>query len=184
MKCFAGQSIAIIGRCGAININCFATDLEYSLEHRDDETLNRFYFEAFPLAERIEFCEDLENQFSGVDKIIHFKGGKKVTVDEKKRRKDYGDILLELLKNKEQQKPGWLFYSECDYIVYAVLESKKIYLLPTLLLQMAWRNNRRVWEAKYQKKDALNEGYTTQNIPIPTDILLSAIRREMECSTA
>ena len=92
--------------------------------------------------------------------------------------------MLELLKNKEQQKPGWLFYSECDYIVYAVLESKKIYLLPTLLLQMAWRNNRRVWEAKYQKKDALNEWYTTQNIPIPTDILLSAIRREMECSTA
>lgn len=99
--------------------------------------------------------------------------------DEKKRRKDYGDILLELWKNKENRRPGWLFYSQCDYIVYAVLESDKIYLLPTLLLQMAWRNNSNEWLSQYQKKEALNYGYTTVNIPIPADILLNAISAEM-----
>lgn len=180
MNCLHARSIATIGRYGEINTNDFHKDLEYSLECRDDEILNEFYIRAFPLAERIEFCEDMDSQTSGVDKIIHFPGGRMVTVDEKKRRKDYGDILLELLKNKEKKRPGWLFYSECDYIVYAVMDAKKVYLLPVLLLQMAWKNNRKTWEGKYEKKDALNIGYTTQNIPIPTSVLLNAIRSEMD----
>ena len=45
---------------------------------------------------------------------------------------------------------------------------------------MAWKNNRKTWEEKYEKKDASNIGYTTQNIPIPTSVLLNAIRSEMD----
>ena len=138
---------------------------------------------VFPLAERIETVDYKTNpelQLKGVDKIIHFPDGGTVTVDEKKRRKDYGDILLELWKNKEQKKLGWLFYSQCDYIVYAVLSARKIYLLPTLLLKMAWKHNSHKWQKKYRKKDANNLYYNTENIPIPTNILLSAISAEME----
>lgn len=175
-----GQGTAKDGRCGEINCNDFATDLAYSLDFADDQSLNGFYLRAFPLASRVEFCGDMQNQSSGVDKIIHFSNGKTVTVDEKKRRKDYGDILLELWKNKEQKKPGWLYYSACDYIVYAIPDSNKIYLLPTILLQMAWKKNRAEWESLYKRVLAKNKGYTTENIPIPTEVLLSALRLEME----
>jgi hypothetical protein len=150
------------------------------MECREDSQLDAFYKRAFPLADRIEFCGDIGMQMLGVDKIIHFSNGRVVTVDEKKRRKYYGDILLELRKNMEQNKPGWLFYSNCDYIVYAVICAKKIYLLPVQLLQMAWKSNRSTWESSYKKVFAMNDGYLTENIPIPTRELLSAISKEME----
>lgn len=160
-------------------MNDFKRDLEYSMELKDDNRLDNFYKVAFPLADKIEFCSELSQQFKGVDKIIYFKSGNTITIDEKKRRKDYGDILLELWKNKEKRKPGWLFYSQCDYIVYAILEANKIYLLPLLFLQMAWKNNRSQWLNKYDRKLANNIYYNTENIPIPTNVLLSAISAEM-----
>jgi len=160
-------------------IHDFHTDLEYSVNLCDDERLDNFYKQAFPLAVKVEFCSDLSEQLKGIDKIIYFQNGNSITVDEKKRRKDYGDILLELWKNKKHRKPGWLFYSQCDYIVYAVLEANKIYLLPTVLLQMAWKANREQWLSRYMKKEALNDGYITVNIAIPTEILLNAVLKEM-----
>jgi hypothetical protein len=150
------------------------------MDMRDDKDLNRFYLSAFPTAQRVEFCEDMAEQRRGVDKIIHFPNGRSVTVDEKKRRKDYGDILLELWSRYEERKPGWLFYSQCDYIVYAVLEARKIYLLPLLLLQTAWTNKKTEWLKLYEMKPAKNKNYTTINIPIPTQELLNTIRAEME----
>jgi len=173
----------INGRCGGIKYNDFHADLQYSFEAGEDEQLNAFYLKAFPTAERIEtisYEADPELQLRGVDKVVHFPDGRTVTVDEKKRRKDYGDILLELWKNKERKKLGWLFYSQCDYIVYAVLGSGKIYLLPTLLLQMAWKHNGRQWLKQYDTKLANNHYYNTENIPIPTDVLLAAISAEMK----
>jgi len=161
-------------------LNDFHADLKYSLENRDDITLNDFYKKAFPLAESVAFCEDLTLQKKSIDKIIRFKNGKSVTVDEKKRRVDYGDILLELWSNKERKKAGWLFYSECDYIVYAVLPAGVAYLLPVLLLQMAWKNNRAEWERSYKKHLADNKLYRTENIAIPTNVLLYAISAEMK----
>lgn len=152
------------------------------MEKRDDKNLDLFYLSAFPNALKVEFCDDMTEQRRGIDKIIHFQGGRTVTVDEKKRRKDYGDILLELWSRYEQRKPGWLFYSQCDYIVYAILEARKIYLLPLLLLQTAWTNNKVAWLRAYKQKPAENKGYTTINIPIPTQELLGAIRKEMERS--
>ena len=175
-----GKSIASAGRCGAIKCNDFHADLRYSLENRDDETLNAFYKKAFPLSTRVEFCEDLALQKKGIDKIVHFENGNTVTVDEKKRRKDYGDILLELRSNKERNTPGWLFYSQCDYIVYAVLPAGVVYLLPVLLLQMAWKSNGGTWQKQFPVKLADNQLYHTENIAIPTGVLLNAISLEMK----
>ena len=160
-------------------MNDFKTDLMYSMDLKDDSRLDAFYKKAFPLAVRVEFCEDMENQKKGIDKIIHFQNGSAVTVDEKKRRKDYGDILLELWKNKGQRKPGWLFYSQCDYIVYAILDAGKIFLFPVLLLQMAWKRNGQEWLKRYNRKLANNVIYDTENIAIPTNVLLAALTQEM-----
>jgi hypothetical protein len=161
-------------------LNDFQLDLQYSIENRDDEQLNAFYKKAFPLAEEIEFVTDLSLQKQGIDKIIRFKDGKELTVDEKKRRKDYGDILLELRSNVERNTLGWLYYSQCDFIVYAIIPTGTVFLLPVLLLRMAWVNNKNEWLLKYPKKYADNGRYSTENIPIPAGVLLEAINKEMK----
>ena len=182
------KKLTINGRHGAIKYNDFQTDLHYSLDLSDEKLLDEFYMTKFPFAQSVETVSygankiNRELQEKGVDKIIRCSNGNVFTIDEKKRRKDYGDILIELWKNKEQHKLGWLFYSQCDYIVYAVIGADKIYLLPTLLLQMAWKTNGTNWLKQYPLKKADNIYYKTVNIAIPTNILITAMQNEMQHS--
>jgi len=159
--------------------NDFNTDLQYSLDERESEIFDRFYYRIFPGLKFIELVKDLETQKKGIDKILHFKNGKTVTIDEKKRRTDYGDILLELWSVWEQRKYGWLYTCQCDYIVYAVMPTQKVYLLPSLLLKRAWLTNSREWLKKYKKISADNKTYTTKSVAIPVNVLLKAISAEM-----
>lgn len=179
MNCLPAINTAKSGRCGEIKCNDFHIDLRYSIERQDDKTLDSFYLKTFPQANKVEFVKDLQQQKKGVDKIIYFPNNKTITIDEKKRRKDYGDILLELVSNDQKRTPGWLYYSQCDYIVYAILDAKKIYMLPVLLLQMAWVKNKSKWLKEYKQVAAKNEWYLTINIPIPTNVLLNSISEEM-----
>ena len=89
-------------------MNNFKADLQYSLEERENEMFDNFYYRIFPNIAEIKFCEDMETQRKGIDKIIIFKNGNSFTIDEKKRRVDYGDILLELWSVYEKRKRGWL----------------------------------------------------------------------------
>lgn len=162
--------------------NEFKKDLEYSLDLSTDKAFNNFYYEQFPQLKLIEFAEDLETQKKGVDKILHFENGGTVTIDEKKRRKDYGDILLELFSNYQQKKKGWLFTCSCDYIVYYIEPTKKAYLLPAQLLKMAWKHNGAEWLKKYKVFEAKNPTYSSKNISIPTEELINALKNEM-CKT-
>lgn len=167
--------------------NEFHSDLEYSLEKRENEIFDSFYYRIFPGLKLIEFAKDIGIQRKGIDKILYFESGRQITIDEKKRREDYGDILLELWSVWEQKKRGWMFTAQCDYIVYAVMPSQKVYLLPVLLLRRAWLNNKEKWIEKakdntnkqYKIISAQNPGYVTISIAIPTNELLAAISREM-----
>lgn len=167
------------GKYGGINVNNFNIDLQYSLENGDNELFDNFYKRIFPNVSEIEFCNDMQRQKSGVDKIIHFTSGNKFTIDEKKRRVDYNDIALELWSDYDKKKRGWLYYSTCDYIVYAVMPSLKVYLLPTILLKRVWYVNQKEWVDRYRLIYAYNAYYRTQNICVPTNILLSEISKEM-----
>ncbi|MDD5487101.1 MAG: hypothetical protein PHW65_06065 [Dehalococcoidales bacterium] len=160
--------------------NDFNLDLEYSLEERENDLFDSFYSRVFPGLESIHFADDMETQKKGIDKILYFKSGYFVTVDEKKRRKDYGDILLELWSVWEKRKRGWLYTCKCDYIVYAVMPTKKVYLLPVLLLKKAWLKNRSAWVKEYEEIAAYNKGYVTKSIAIPTKILLEEISCQMK----
>lgn len=161
--------------------NDFNIDLEYSLEERENEIFDRFYFRIFPHLEKIKLVEDKSMQLKGIDKILIFENGKKLTIDEKKRRKDYGDILLEEYSNYETKKIGWLGREKyTDYIVYAIMSTKKIYIFPFLILQLAWIENYKSWLKKYGRRFAQNKEYRTSNIPIPTEILLNAIKNKMK----
>ena len=160
----------------------FFSDLEYSLDERDNEMFDGFYCRIFPGLMRVEFVTDIPTQKKGIDKILHFKSGKQVTVDEKKRREDYGDIALELRHEYDSGMvgKGWLYKCQCDYIVYAVMPSKKVYLLPALLLKKAWLTYRREWQQKYREINSPNKGYRSVSLPIPTQVLLESVSREMK----
>lgn len=161
-------------------MNDFYRDLEYSLELNDSNSLDEFYKANFPQLEKIIEVKDLDMQKLGIDKILVLANGKRLLIDEKKRRKDYGDILLEEYSNFELRKVGWLGRDKhTDYIVYWIRESNTVYLLPFILLQKAWVSNYYTWLKDYGRKFASNNYYRTSNIPIPKDILLESIRNEM-----
>jgi len=165
-------------------MNDFKLDLAYSLEERDNEIFDNFYRRLFPTLINIRFISDLAVQKQGIDKILILKDGREITVDEKKRRKDYGDILLELWSVTEAGKLGWLYTCQAEYVVYAIMPSRKAYLLPVILLKRAWYNHENEWKLSYPIKLAPNPWrnpiYHTTNIHIPPKILLGAISQEME----
>jgi len=158
--------------------NDFDTDLEYSLSESENEMFDNFYYRVFPALDNVEVVTDLERQMQGIDKILHFKNGKAVLIDEKKRRKDYGDIILEVWSNTETKKAGWIFKPMTDYIVYAIMPTAKCYLLPSLLLKIWIKKN---WANlnQYQKVVAKNIGYTTTSYAVPTQKLLSDLKQIM-----
>jgi len=163
-------------------INDFKTDLEYSLESRENEIFDKFYFRAFSGLVQITFVSDITTQKRGIDKLLNFDNGKVVSIDEKKRRTNYGDIALELWSVWEQRKRGWLYTSEADYIIYAIMPVSKVYLLPTLLLRNAWLKNEVLWTDKYREVRAYNKTYVTISRAIPPAPLLNAIKEEMNQS--
>lgn len=156
--------------------NNFAADLQYSLEGREDRIFNDFYARVLPNVKEVRMVKDMKLQRKGIDKQVFLSSGKVVLIDEKKRRKDYGDILLEEYSVWEQKKVGWLGRDKhTDYIVYAFMDTKRVYLLPFLLLQKAWLKNYHDWVKRHGRKFADNKTYRTSNIPVPTKELLTAI---------
>lgn len=165
-----------------MKLNNFRVDLNYSHDKNDDQLLNSFYQDTFPNLKEIKTIKDLKLQKKGVDKIITLKNGKEIKIEEKKRRKDYGDILLEewsVFRNNKGEKKGWTGDPEkiTDFIVYIIMP--KIYLIPYDLLQLAWRKNYFKWFKRYGRKKALNSDYETTNIAVPTNVLMEAIKEVM-----
>lgn len=142
------------------------------------------YESAFPnLKSCVEVRDDGWAQRAGIDRILTLGDGKVIKIDEKVREKDYGDILLEFWSNREGKVRGWICKPlDCDFIAYAIVQSSRCYLLPTLLLQKAWRDFGPEWcrraqsnERGFRFVDAKNNGYTTRSIAIPVDVLMSGI---------
>jgi len=142
--------------------------------------LDFFYKRAFPHAICIEKVTDLTLQKQGIDTKVFLKNGKVLYFDEKKRKKDYGDILLEEYSDFDRRKLGWLSgEKQTDYITYIVRPSRMAYFLPFLLLQRAWLTHYHEWLKNYGREFAPNKTYRTSNIPVPTEVLFKAI---FECA--
>lgn len=161
-------------------MNNFKSDLAFSLNASDNEAADNIYYKLFPHLVRIENITDKKQQLQGIDKKLYFTDGNFITIDEKYRRKFYGDILLEEYSNFEKKKLGWLSREKhTDYISYIFLGENKLYFLPFLILQMAWINNHKKWLALYGRKLANNKYYQTSNIAIPVDILFKSMEEIM-----
>ena len=126
---------------------------------------------------------DKNSQFQkwGIDREIYLSNGKRFSIDEKKRKLDYGDLLLEEWSvcdydwdNKRVihgKKRGWAVDPDkrCDFVAYAVQSSGRCYLLPFELTRQTCIHNFPKWRqnTSWYPKAAKNDGYTTVNVAVP-----------------
>lgn len=157
----------------------FNEDLNYSLDRNIRHKINEFYFDKFPMLIDIQEVEELQLQKKGVDIILHFEDGKKVYIEEKLRREDYGDIFLEVISNSNKMSLGWVLTCGADYICYIVQPTAKVYLLPVAILKTALLNNYDNWIYLFGAKKCYNRSYFSVGLCIDIDELFKALQKEL-----
>ena len=170
-------------------IHRFEDDLNYSNDLSDEPTWVEFYKRIWPsLISCVRYDRESQWQKWGVDREIKLANGKQFTIDEKKRKKDYGDIALEMWSQyygheHPKNKVGWALdrQKRCDFVAYAVVPAQRCYLLPTEILRLAFHRHCRHWlkAANCRMSDAQNNGYVTRNICVPWSVLSQAMTEEM-----
>lgn len=162
-------------------VHCFNESLIKSNSQVDNPIWERIYRSAFPTFETmVSVREDGWAQRGGVDRQIILKSGKVISVDEKVRGKDYGDILLEYWSDEGRKTKGWVAKDlACDYIAYAIIPSSRCYLLPFPTLRRAWFENRIEWVRNHREVRAENMGYVTVSVAVPVNTLMDSIKNSM-----
>lgn len=169
----------------------FQTSLRRSFHYQDAYWWEVVYKQAFPtLAGMQDVRQNGWAQQAGIDRVLLLADSSRITVDEKVREKDYGDIALEVWSDHQRRKDGWTKKPlAIDYLAYAVVPSATVYLLPFRLLQLAYKANETKWRQAvvdqrpgYFVKDARNRGYVTRNLCLPLDDLLDAMKNCMTFS--
>ena len=168
----------------------FNEQLKFSESARHEPFWIAVYQRAFPeLATWYFNNRDNGAQRAGIDRVLVLHGGKTLTVDEKVRKDDYGDIALEYISNDRTGAIGWMEKDLLiDYLAYAVLPSRKCYVLPWQMLRRAWLHHRDVWIEKARRGlddfkcvPAKNlAGYTTHSVGVPVEYLLKRVSRACE----
>lgn len=163
-------------------IHDFQEQLEYSATLSDENSWIEFYRRLWPdMLAAIRIDANSQFQKWGIDREILLPNGKRFSIDEKKRKKDYGDLLLEEWSvcdfdfDKKQvirgKKIGWALdhNKRCDFVAYSIAESSKCYLLPFELTRQTCLHNIERWRKNpaWYPKTANNKGYTTVNAAIP-----------------
>ncbi len=143
---------------------------------------NKIFFKVNKI-KIIDFNKNSELQKMGVDKLIKC-NNIVIAIEEKYRRKIYNDFLLELVFNDNKNTDGWLFYNKCHYLVYTFVAKLGVegYILPMALLRKIFIGNEESWRNNYNIKKALNNGYNTLNTPIPKEVLLESLLKEVRKS--
>ena len=164
-----------------MTIHNFDDSLQVSHNASDEPVWEAIYRKAFPdFSAMVDHRKNGDWQKLGIDRSVIFHSSKRILIDEKVRRKDYGDILLEYMSIKESNIPGWVCKPLlADYIAYCIIPTRVVYLLPVTQLQAAWQNYGETWKASYGKCKTSSERkgkrWTTQFCPVPVDVLFSAI---------
>ena len=165
-------------------MNKFGPDLGWSHSLSDEPWWEKVYREAFVDFESMRAIkQDGWAQRAGIDRQIFLTGGKVLQVDEKARREDWPDIILEYYSDEQRRIPGWIAKSlGIDYLAYAFVPSKRCYLLPFATLRRAWKLNRVDWHERATNRTdgfrlvrAQNPGYVTASVAVPTSTLLKAV---------
>ncbi len=172
----------------------FGEDLNSSNALSDEPVWAEYYRRLFPdLAAMVKLEGDSPMQRHGVDRILHFPSGLQLTIDEKKRRTAFEDILLELYSDLRRKTPGWTTDDGkiCDYVAYAIPKLGKCFFLPYPLLRAAFKLHWQQWSEDFKRKDPSKGGFidkpnsyngrswVTRNVPAPWGILKRAICQQM-----
>jgi len=166
-------------------INDFKKDLAYSCEKSSEVFWDSFYHKAFPdMLFAREVPDNCQGQKFGIDRVVYLRSGKTIFIDEKKRRKSYGDILLEYKSNSNAAvNNGWMNKDLLiDYIAYAFIPDKKVYLLDWCNLKRVWFENGSKWFKNalsgvdgFKHVKAQNASYKTLSIAVPIKILINKL---------
>ena len=164
-----------------MTVHDFDESLAYSHSQADAPYWEVVYKKAFPnFAGMVCVRKDGWAQRGGIDRVITFKSGKTVTVDEKARKKVWPDVALERWSDEARKKPGWMQKDlACDFIAYAWVPKQRCLLLPFPTLRRAWLDNGRQWIKDHKEIRAENHKYTTVSVAVPTEILMKALQDAM-----
>jgi len=94
--------------------------------------------------------------------------------EDKRRPRDFGDELLELVSNTTTRRPGWTFSaSRVDYVLH--LYPLRWVFLPGAALEKAFKKHAMDWQQEYGTKTVENQGYQSVNVAVPTRVLRAAL---------
>lgn len=158
-------------------IHDFRERLAYSEVASDEPFWNAVYRKAFPSMVNLMLASgDTESQRMGIDRVIILSNGQVLKIDEKKRTEIFQDILLEYISVDKTGAPGWIEKDlAIDFLAYAFMPNKRVYLFPWLLLRRAWRHFKDKWIEMYPKITANNNGYKTISVAVPIEVLVKAV---------
>lgn len=170
--------------------HAFRESLERGEAARNEPFWLAVYQKAFPgmVAAVRNDCraQDKANaaQYAGIDRWVCLSNGKTMSVDEKVRDKDYGDILLEYTSNDRTCAPGWMEKDlAIDWLAYAIVPSRKCYLFSWPMLRRAWLHFGADWREKGRLKqggfrlvEAPNPTYNTLSVAVPRAVLMEAVQ--------
>jgi hypothetical protein len=149
---------------------------------------------------KIDAVKDKQLQFSGVDKIVVTQSGKVLRLEEKVRRKDWGDLLVEVIADnrfakydpvnnsfeyEKKRGVGWgMKEYSTDLLLYYFEESDTGYILSWKKFKAMFDAMLPTWYIYAQQKQfgfdlkvAKNKGYQSINIAIPKDIFIEAYKK-------
>ena len=162
-------------------MNDFTDDLAWSHAQSDADWWEDVYRQAFPnFLTMTHLPADGWAQRAGIDRLVTLTDGTVLKIDEKVRRSQWPDILLEYWSDERRRSPGWIAKPlTCDYIAYAFAPTQVCYLLPFQTLRRAWFVNRQEWVEAYRRIEAQNAGYVTVSVAVPVPVLLDALADAM-----
>lgn len=116
-----------------------------------------------PYEERVLCLGDRHYRKDGRHLFIEYKSGLQTAAT--------GNVFLETISVDAQDKPGWVYTCQADYIFYATLLNKMILvMIPATLRQKIEQLKGQFRETKTGK--AQNKGYNTHGVVIPLDYVV------------
>lgn len=144
-----------------------------------------FYRSAFADYVNHDIVTDRKLQRCGVDHRVRLSGGAELLVDVKCRctaKAMHNDFLIEVWSDFEKRIPGWARKPlHCQYIAYVWPQADVGFLVPFHLLQLAYEQQKYTYKADGMRViDARNRNYTTRNVAVPIDRLLTDVAGAMQ----
>jgi hypothetical protein len=172
-------------------VNRFEQSHAFGEAAADDPLWEEFYRALFPgLVSIAKNVRGNVGQFAGIDRWLCLSSGKVLSVDEKRRSVDYGDIALEFVSNGRRHAvvDGWIEKDlAIDYLAYAIIPARRCYLFPWPALRASWGRCAKEWikAAAQERKGfkliaAENPTYWTWSVCLPAEHLAKSVSQSLQ----